>query len=338
MQVKLESTTAVNVADELKIENAIDGQYEVMLAYLRFDGESNEIDSFDDQWNSDKIRQRNEATVNVALTTTVFDESGKFNLRQLAAEEPERRKLAKERLMRLLQEARRETSLELSSGDAETWANNIAEYIQKGAVRANIPSAKTKEKDRTILILDELQFLPEVDDHRISFLLADQRTDEDEVAPGLHRFLTVYGDGKLNLNTTPEEVLRAYFPRNPEIAERITEHRSTPPEDEGDTTFEDSSSDEETGNAFKSVEEVNQLDGVDPPTLKANEVDLNLDFGVSSSFFSVRILGETQTSRRDELFVVERVASEDEEEPVAGFRLLLRQERTDILEQVSDEG
>ena len=227
----------------------------------------------------------------------------------------------------------------MSSGDAETWANNIAEYVQKGAVRANIPTAKTKDKKRTILILDELEFLPEVNDHRFSYLLADQRTDDEETAPGLHRYLTVHGDGKLNLNTASEEVLRAYFHRNPEIAERIVERRSTPPDSSEDTGFTDtSSSDDATGNAFTSVEQISEIEGADAATLQANGVDPNLDFDVQSSFFSMRILGETQTSRRDELFIVERVRNEEEEDPIAGFRLLLRQERTDVLEQVSDEG
>ena len=46
MQVQLETRTALNVTDQLKIDNEIDGQYEIMLAHLRYDAKENEIDSY----------------------------------------------------------------------------------------------------------------------------------------------------------------------------------------------------------------------------------------------------------------------------------------------------
>jgi type II secretory pathway component PulK len=330
MQVNLEATTAVNVSDELKIENAIDGQYEVMLAQFRFDLESNETDTADDEWNSETVRSRSEGDVGVALTTWVWDEHSKFNLLQLGDEDLERRKLAKERLTRLLLEYRRDTEEELSSGDAEQWAEQISEWVNRGSLRANLPKPNVADKRRSILVLDELDLLPDVGDRRFSQLLADQKGDHG-VAPGLHRFVTIYGDGKLNLNTVDEVILRAYFPRDPELAERIIERRESAPE-EDEPTFSNEGEEDQLGNPYTAVEQINEVEGVDPPTLQENGVDANLDFTTRSNFFSMRIIGETQTSRRDELFVIERVPEEGEEAKLKGFRLLLRQERTDILE------
>ena len=115
----------------------------------------------------------------------------------------------------------------------------------------------------------------------------------------------------------------------------IVEHRESPPaEEEGDVTY--AGEEGETGNPFTDVMQVTQVEGVTPQVLQANGVDAALDFDVASNVFSFRIVGETDTTRRDELFAVERVPGSSEEEPLEGFRLLLRQERTDILENLDD--
>jgi len=332
MQVALETRTAINVTDELKIENAIDGQYEIMLAHLRYDILENDIDSWDDVWNDEQLVSRTEEDVNVALTTHVFDEQAKFNLRTLTEGPQERQMLQRKRLRALLQEFRRDTEFELSSGEAEAWSRGIIEWVTKGAVRTNVPSPRM-EDGRTILVLEELLLLPEVQGEHFDTILYDRR-DGERVAPGLHRFLTVYGTGKVNLNTCELALLRAYFPQNPDAAERIIDHRESPPEGEEDT----STTDEETsGNPFTDVMQVAQIDGITPEILQGNGVDPSLDFDVLSNVFSFRIVGETDTSRRDELFVVERVPGASEEEPLEGFRLRLRQERTDVLEQIEKE-
>jgi type II secretory pathway component PulK len=352
-QVELESRTALNVTDQLKIDNAIDGQFEIMLARFENDAVENQVDSYADAWNADELLERKEDEVEVALTTRVWDEKGKLPLRALGEGPTERRQLLRSRLIYLLTEYRKDTPYELSQGDAEAWAQQIYEYMNKGAVRANIPTPKTTD-DRPILILDELDMLPKVRGERFSFLMTDQRKD-DKVAAGLQRYVTVYGDGKVNLNTADEILLKAYFNKNPEIAERIVERRDNPPSEDsssgtgtsgtGSTGTSGSSgssgsSTEESApetNPFTDVLQVNEIDGVTPQLLESNAVDLQGDFDVKSNFFSLRIVGETQVTRRDELFVVERVPAANPEEPIEGFRFLLRQERVDPLEKLDEE-
>ena len=333
MQVRLESQTAVNVTSELQIENEIDGQYEIMLARLRYDSQENQTESYYDSWNDDELTQRQSEDTQVAVTTHVFDEQGKFNLLQLATSDLAKRKKAKERLARIIVEFRRDTDFEVTQSEAESWTNAITDWVGKGPGRANIPKANTKD-DRAILVLDELDLLAKVGDHRASFLLRDQRKGE-ESALGLHRYVTIYGDGKLNVNTADEIVLKAYFGRNPELAERILERRDNPPTDED--SFGSSDDEGSGGNPFTAVEQINEVEGVTAPVLVENGVDLNADFTVRSSFFSLRIVGESESSRRDELFVIERVPGAAPEEPIEGFRLLLRQPRIDVLERVSSD-
>lgn len=336
MQVQLEAKTAQNVTDQLMIANELDGQYEIMLARLRYDAGENEIDSYEDSWNDSELTSRQEKETGVALTTTVFDEQGKFNLRQLVEGPVERQKLARERFKLLLSLFRQDTDFELSASEAETWAQQITEYLGKGPARANIPTPRMAD-ERTILVLEELNFLEDVAGKPFSQVLYDQRK-EDRVAPGLHRFVTIYGSGKLNLNTVKQQTLRTYFPVNPELADRIIERRDNPPEDEeGMTSYDDEEDSEDAGNPYTDVMQITEVEGVEPPALQANQVDPSLDFDVASNFFSFRVVAETQSTRRDEFFVVERVPGSSQEEPLEGFRLLLRQERTDPLEDVSGE-
>ena len=153
----------------------------------------------------------------MALATKVFDEQGKLNVRMLGEGTPERRALWKERLKRLLLEVWKDTDFALTESEADTWANQVTEYAAGGPIRATIPTPSTAD-NRKILLLDELDFLPEVRGTKFGALLADRREGE-EVGLGLHRYLTVHGTGKVNLNTVELPLLRAFFPQNPELAD-----------------------------------------------------------------------------------------------------------------------
>jgi type II secretory pathway component PulK len=346
IQVSLESRTARNVTDQLLIENAIDGQFEVVLARLRYDMlQDAKTDSYTDEWNADEIRERSEDDVGVSLSTRAFDEQGKFNLRLLATGTEDKKKLAKERLARLLVEYRKGTPYELSEGEAETWAEQIFDYVN-GRRNAKLPTPK-RTGGNPIQILDELNFLDPVRDHRADWILHDQRKGE-EVSPGLHRYVTVYGTGRLNLNTADVRVLRAYFSKNPDIADRIIERREGTAEDTETTgpgasrppSGRSGSEEEDTtgsgGNPFTEPNQVNEVEGVTPELLQANQVEPSSDFDVKSAFFSFRIIAVTELTRRDELFVVERVAGQQADQPVEGFRFHLHQERTDALEEIDE--
>ena len=117
-QVDLESRTALNVTDQLKIENAIDGQFEIMLARLRYDAGENDVDIDTDSWNDTEALRRTEESVGVALTTTIFDEQAKLNLRTLGEGPAERRVLMRARLARLLVEVRRDTAFDIGESEA----------------------------------------------------------------------------------------------------------------------------------------------------------------------------------------------------------------------------
>jgi type II secretory pathway component PulK len=330
-QITLEAITANNVADQLAIDNAIESQYQIVLARLRHDGQGNEVDSYEDSWNDEALRSRTEEESNVRLESTVFDEQGKINILMLAKASPERRAVWKERLVRLIEIYRQDTKWDATS-HANDLVNDLDRWVRGEANRGNIPKPKTID-DRAMLLLEELNFVSEIVEKEQ--LLVDRREGE-ETAPGLHRYVTIHGTGKINLNTASKVVLQACFPNDPEIADRIIERREgTMEEDEGDVIGSDD--EEQSGNPFTDPNQVLEVEGVTQPLLVSNKVVPADDFTVRSNFFSVRIVGQTRGSRRDELFVLERVPGDDPKGAIEGFRHLLCQERTDPLEADPEE-
>lgn len=340
-QVGLEARTARNVVDQLAIENAIDGQFELVLARLEQDAAEDEVDSLYDTMFDEAIQERQERDTEVSLSTRVFDESGKFNVLNLVrAPAGERREAMRERLVRLLVLARQDSKEAIDETLARELVEDAIGFLSGKKARGQIPKPSTPDS-RGFLLLEDLAFA----NPKWGPLLADQR-DADDVAPGLARFLTVYGPGKVNLNTADLVVLKAFFPSDETIAERIVERREGEEEDDGkdsgakDTSKDASDEQAKQGNPFTDVNQVNQVEGVTPLLLQKDKVDLGSDFDVKSAFWSMRIMAETKSTRREELYVVERVkaAQQGSQAPsLEGFRHLLHQERTDALEDIAKD-
>ena len=220
-QINLEVLTANNVIDHLTIDNAIDRQLEVVLARLEYDGAGNTTDSYGDTWNDEDVLKRSDEASGVQIETVMFDEQGKLNILMLAQASADRRAIWKQRLIEVLKRFRRETKFDGISSQAEEIAEEINDWVTGKTNRGTVPRPKTIDGG-AMLMLDELNFVSDI--FRKERLLEDIREGE-ETAPGLHRFLTIYGNGKINLNTANKVVLQAFFPNDEEIADRIIERR-----------------------------------------------------------------------------------------------------------------
>ncbi len=333
-QITLEAITANNVTDQLAIDNAIESQYQIVLARLRFDGKGNETDTYEDGWNDDELRSRGDEESGVQLESRIFDEQGKLNLHALAEGSPERQEVWKARLVELIKRYRRDTKWD-AAGRADEIADAISRWVRGEASRGAIPTAKTAD-DRKMLVLEELNFVDEIFEKER--LLVDRREGE-EVAPGLHRFVTVYGTGKVNLNTAHKVVLQAIFATDPEIAENIIQRREGGEidEDEDEPADEEEEEGDDGGNPFTDPNQINDVDGVTQPLLLQNKVIPGEDFEVKSNVFAIRIVAQTEGTRREELFVVRRIPGSDPSGEIEGFQHLLCQERIDPLEDGADE-
>ncbi|MDJ0522802.1 MAG: type II secretion system protein GspK [Planctomycetota bacterium] len=330
-QISIESITASNVTDQLALDNALESQCQIVLARLSYDGTGNQTDSYDDSWNDEELRSRTDEDSGVNLSTVIFDEQGKFNLHMLAEASPERKAIWKERLAELIKRFRADTKFD-AGARADEIAEEISRWVNGQTSRGTIPKPNTQD-DRTMLVLEELKFVSDVFERER--LLEDIREGED-VAPGLHRYITVYGTGKVNLNTADKVVLQAFFKNDPDIADRIIERRQGTAEEDEDTSF-DESEESGGGNPFTDANQIMEVEGVTQPLLLANKVIPAEDFDVRSNFFGIRIAAQKEQSRREELFVVQRVPGNDPNGEIEGFRHLLCQERTDPLEELPED-
>lgn len=329
-QIHLESRTAYNVADQLAIDNAIESQYQVVIARLRHDGQGNQTDTYQDAWNDDDLKSRQDDDTQVSLSTTVQDEQGKFNLHMLAEASADRKPVWKARLVELIKRFRRDTKFDASSR-AEEIAEEISRWVNGETSRGAVPKPSVSNS-RAMLVLEELHFLSPI--FAKERLLEDVREGE-EVGAGLHRYITVYGSGKINLNTASKVVLQAVFNKDPDIADRIMERRDgAGTEEEVDVEDADASG---SGNPFTDPNQIMEVEGVTQPLLLSNKVVPADDFDVRSNFFGIRIAAQREQSRREEFFVVERVPGNDPNGPIDGFRHILCQERTDPLEELPEE-
>ncbi len=331
-QIALESRTAYNVTDQLAIDNAIESQYQIVIARFQFDGQGNQTDTYGDTWNDEELRSRTDEATGVTLSSTVFDEQGKFNVHMLAEASGDRKAVWKARLVSLIKHFRQDTKFDASS-NADEVADVISRWVNGETSRGLVPKPSTTS-DRAMLVLEELHFVSDI--FQKERLLEDIREGE-EVAPGLHRFLTVYGTGKINLNTAPKPVLQGVFHQDPDLADRIIERRDGAGEDAPPEDSSDEEGDAAGGNPFTDPNQILEVEGMDQTRLVANKVIPADDFDVRSNFFSVRIAAQKEQSRREEYFVLERVPGNDPNGPIEGFRHLLCQERTDPLETVEEE-
>lgn len=339
-QSNCELLAARNVSDLGQIEYAIDGQFEVVLANLRFDKRQNDVDSENDGWASESIRSRRDG--DVGLTTRVFDEQSKFNLTRLVTGSDAEKARSREVLVRLLDLFRdgiaedKTRGGDLDVADAEDIADRIIRHLKREGATGQVPKPKLVAPwTDTPMLLDELLFVDTKDSRLMSVLLYDVQA-KDKVAPGLHRYLTVYGTGKVNLNTAPVAVLKAQFSnlQDRDFAQKIVDRRRQAADEtskpSSGSSSSSSSTQDQTGNPYTDVNQLTDgsVDGLTAEVLQRNGIDPAVVFDVKSDWFGIRIQGATERTQRDELYVVQRAKDEDQRD---SFRYALHQERTDPL-------
>ena len=346
-QSSLEYLAASNVSDIGKIEYAIDGQFELATAHLAYDMKQDQkTDSEFDEWNSSE--QRGRVDGDVQLTQRIFDEQGKFDVMRLVQGNDAQQGRAKKMLVDLIDlfrdgiSAEKDKGGDIDVGTAEELADKIQKYMKREGGSGQVPKPKTTPANQ-LLLLDELGF---ADNHKlIPKLLVDQKVG-DKVAPGLQRYLTVYGTGKVNLNTAPLPVLQAEFPnlQDRSYAQGIIDRRRASPDASAPTTGTpgmtapapaDPNAAPTQGNPFADVGGLTDgsVQGLTQDVLLRNGIDPAVEFDVKSDYYTIRIEGATTRTQRNELYAVQRVKTTEG----IGFRYLLHQERTDRLLDAGDD-
>jgi type II secretory pathway component PulK len=258
----------------------------------------------------------------VSLYTEVIDEQGKFNLNLLLHKDPQRSARALETFKNLLDffrderygDLEREHEYDLDAAQAKEVGDAVLKFL-KGEERdarvhkAELPDPAPELKQGIFTVRDLVFTHPIFLEKR----LLDRFTDVESglTLPSLEEFVTLHGDGHVNANTAPIQVLRAMFKEEQgyrEVAEAILHGRGGFLETQDDRdkrkdTLEErrrlkevgTEPDEEDVAAYKNLNELAKVEGMgDGAFLRRNDIDIGRDFTVRTNYFRVVI-----TARRD---------------------------------------
>ncbi len=296
----------------------------------------------------------------VTLYTEVIDEQGKFNLNLLLHRDAQRAARALTWFRNILDFYRdprfsdlESTEYDLNAAEAQEIAAAVLKFL-KGEERnelvrkPEIPDP-TPEMRQGVLSVHDLVFA-----HRLflekKLLERPKDNGTDETMPSLDDMLTIYGDGRLNANTAPIQVLRALF-KEAEGQERIAEdifHKrggyltTEEDQDQRDEALEQRREDEENeieredevAAAFKSTNDIQQVERMgDSGFIRLNEIDIGRDFTVRSNVFTVIVTARAGNFLRQQRVVMERHTK--------GTRTLASEVRavgiTDLPETIGDD-
>ena len=271
----------------------------------------------------------------VVIYTEITDEQGKFNINLLRHRDIKRRGKPFEVLTTLLDLFRDaeyadvvENEWDLSPNEAKEVAEAIKKFTAGEAGDGMVPKAEVPDPHpdlkQGVYTIEDLVFChPLFVEKRLMESFMD--AESGQVLPSLSEFLTIYGDGKINANTAPIQVLRALFREEEgrrDVAERILDGRGgflnndedlerqqedRERRDEMRLQGEDPDDDQELSKAYDTLNKLSQVDGMgDQGFLKRNDIDVARDFTIRTMFFSVVISARRKHFLRQHRLVLER--------------------------------
>jgi type II secretory pathway component PulK len=273
----------------------------------------------------------------ISLYTEVLDEQGKFNLNLLTHKDPQRAARALETFKNLLNfyrdtrfgDVAEDHEYDLEDQQAREVGDAVAKFLRNedrdGRVRRpELPDPATDMKAGVFTVRDLVFAHSFFHEKR----LLDRFTDvkSGQVIPSLEEFVTIYGDGKVNANTAPIQVLRAMFKEEEgfrNVAEEILhgrggflsnddndqEKKKETLEERRKAKEEGLTEDEEEVSAYKSLADLQKIEKMgDGQFTRRNDIDVGRDFTVRTNFFRIVVTARRENFLRRQVVVLERHA------------------------------
>ena len=361
---RIEAFITKNVEVDFKLEVACRSGLERALAILREDRQNTEIDSLNDNWaqlfvdtelteadigSSEFLRDDDpeEAQAQTTLYIEIFDEAAKFNIYSLRSDDEAERRKRRERFGTLIDKFREDEEGDMSVVDGVSMAEQLTAFLERTEERPyhNVPVPPTKAAGG----MNDVAELLYVDGFTPVNLWDRATEDGEHVIPGLFRFLTIWSDMQVNINTAPLATLASVFdPKYAYLADRIMDYR----EQSAEEREREKSRASETGSfdPNKGKEEQDPSGGA--PFSQINDLrekveglgqdvynEMQAFVTVQSTTFSVFVTAERGLLRRTKMFVVRRSEKGFQiclEKPVDFPYLIPRDRRDQGAEQAED--
>jgi len=337
LSARVDLVVSSNELNDFSVQYAIRGGIAAARHLLKTDGNDNQNDSIHDKW-GDPERWLQLDFGDTKVKIDIVDESRKFNLYWLIKGTPSEKRHALDRLVSILDVMRDQTPHDLTPAEAGDIAAKIADYIK---IRRE---GKKKEYEGILLPPTNKNFLlglSELIPFMGEFIFYDQLTEEEEKLPGLERYVTIWSDGKTNVNTAEYVVLQCYFPfHEKQKAERIIEAREAAGDPEQNPKLKEPPTlGQKKEEKFIGIKKLDDLVKAEAISNKDKE-KLGAMLGTSSQVFSIFVTAKKETImrrvriliRRDKskLYTLltearkdRRIALGDEEDPFGGEEELL---------------
>jgi type II secretory pathway component PulK len=333
---RIEGFITHNIEDEIRMEVACRAGLEKALAVLREDRQQTEIDSQLEAWwtlisdgdlvgadigEEEFLFDEDAADYGygdddapLELLIRIFDESAKFNIYQLRTEEPDELRKRKERLANVIDRFREDTDYDLSFSEGRDIADQIHSFLYRSQDRPYGDVTKPPTKDpATLTDVSELLYVNNITPD-ILWDLTDE--DRETVIPGLFRFITIWSDQQININTGELPALAGLFQsQNAFLAERIIEYRSEVEEErdrtdgylsESDGSFGDRPGEEEDPTGGAPFTQINELTEKVEGMTDVVYNEINRFVTVQSPVFSVFVTAKRSFTRKTKMWVVRR--------------------------------
>jgi hypothetical protein len=323
----VEYEASVNVGKITRLEYALDAALEVAKAHLIQDAIDTDIDSLQDSWaqpikltlggaSAESIEERalDQPPPGVEVTLEIEDEERKWPLPMTFLGNDAQIRRKREFLSAVIDSCRENYGVyDIDRGTSDRYAEAIVGFLQRKENDGGpVPRPNTKS-DLHILNVADLSLIKEINDKD----LFDEVDEKGEVVPGLLRFLTIWTDMKVNINTAPLPVLRGLFrPEDRTSAETLYNHRTAQTEENEkkkkstEARLEEASKgkdgkDEEDrvgGAIFEKVQDIQKIEGIQTRTF----ADSSPMMTVASRTFSVWATAELGPISRTRHWVLRR--------------------------------
>jgi len=225
LSARVDLQVSANEMDDFAVEYAMRGAVDAARYLLKLDGGENSNDGLQDKWAEPDKWLQLDFGEGMRVKIDVVDESRKYNLYWILKGKPTDRRNAVDRLVSIIDLMREGTNHDLSPAESADLATQIIDYVK---VRR---AGKKKEYEgiqlpptRNNVLLSLQELIPFVGE----FVFYDQVAADGEKLAGLERFITIWSDGKTNVNTADFVVLQCYFPpAEREKAKQIIEARES---------------------------------------------------------------------------------------------------------------
>lgn len=255
----VDSRIADNYIARLKNDAAIDGGVAKAISLLREDGYTgkDDVDSLQDVWAGGAAGL---AFGNTKVHVWIMDEQGKLNLNLLKTKDTRQISRVHAELKRLVK------SVGLDESEADDVADAVRDRIDEDK-QGRFEEEGSNEKFMGVSQLVELESVTDL----LYYGSMPDEDDLEEAVPGLCRFVTIWGSGRVNINTASAEVLAALSDKiDIDTAAEIVEYR--------DDTI------------FLEIKELLDVPSVTPDMFS----DISNKVCVFSNYFSVICFAETE--------------------------------------------